>query len=163
MKQLVIYSVHPLTREFLGEGLADPDPLEPGRWLIPAHAFIEAPPEVGEHEKAVMSDMGWRVVADQRGAVYWTDDGERHVISVLGERVPDGALLEPPPPPPPTREEVEAMRLSAYADPVNGSDRYFSEAIRLQLVGDPSWPSVKDKGVARHAEIKAKYPWPEGS
>jgi hypothetical protein len=39
-----IFHYHPETSTFLGEGTADASPLEPGVWLIPAHATTTPPP-----------------------------------------------------------------------------------------------------------------------
>jgi hypothetical protein len=39
-----IHHYHPETLEYLGEGQADESPLEPGVYLIPAHATPIAPP-----------------------------------------------------------------------------------------------------------------------
>lgn len=65
-----------------------------------------------------------------------------------------------PPVVPPTREQVEALRLAAYADPVTGSDRYFAEAARMNAMGEAGADAVIAAGVARYAEIQAEYPWP---
>lgn len=70
-------------------------------------------------------------------------------------------LIDPPPPSPPTLEQVEAARLSAYADPLTGSDRYFAEAQRESLLGNVEVAdAAKALGMARFAEIQAEYPWP---
>lgn len=71
-------------------------------------------------------------------------------------------LIDPPPPAPPTREQVEAQRLRAYADPLTGSDRYFAEAVRLQATGAPQEEidAAKAAGAKRYAEIQADHPWP---
>lgn len=39
-----IYNYHPQTHEFVNIGFADPDPLEPGKYLIPAFATNIMPP-----------------------------------------------------------------------------------------------------------------------
>lgn len=63
--------------------------------------------------------------------------------------------------PPPTRDEVERMRLRAYADPITGSDRYFAEAQRESLLGNAeAAEAAKALGMARFAEIQADNPWP---
>lgn len=71
-------------------------------------------------------------------------------------------LADPPPPAPLTISEIEQLRLRAYADPLTGSDRFFSEAARLQVMGAESSEidSVKSLGAARYEEIQAQYPWP---
>lgn len=63
--------------------------------------------------------------------------------------------------PPLTRAEVESERLSAYADPITGSDRYFAEAQRESLLGNAeAAEAAKALGMARFAEIQAENPWP---
>lgn len=50
----------------------------------------------------------WEYYADNRGTEYWTEDGTKHTITVLGEEVPEGALLEEPMIPP-TLEKQTAL------------------------------------------------------
>ena len=62
-----------------------------------------------------------------------------------------------------TREQVETQRSRAYADPVTGSDRYFSEAIREELMGNlDECEAARALGVKRYLDIKAEHPWPAG-
>ena len=59
------------------------------------------------------------------------------------------------------REDADRRRLIAYADPSDGSDRFFAEANRLEAQGMPAEAAAaRTAGVARYEEIKAKYPWP---
>jgi hypothetical protein len=62
---------------------------------------------------------------------------------------------------PSKREQIEAERLRAYADPINGSDRYFSEAARLQMMGasEEEIQAARKIGMDRYAEIQASLPW----
>lgn len=39
-----IYNYHPITLEYISEQFADPDPMDPGRYLIPKHATTIVPP-----------------------------------------------------------------------------------------------------------------------
>lgn len=59
-----------------------------------------------------------------------------------------------------TREDMERLRLAAFAEPVTGSDRYFAEASRMQVMGEAGWEEVRDSGIARFKEIQMLYPWP---
>lgn len=79
----------------------------------------------------------------------WTYDGQSFAAPVTA---PQPAL---------TREQVEAARLIAYANPMTGSDRYFAEAQRESLLGNAeAAEAAKALGLARFAEIQADNPWP---
>ena len=66
-----------------------------------------------------------------------------------------------PPAPLLTREEVELSRLIAYADPVTGSDRHFSEQAAKLSRGDTAGAEKAEKlGTARRDEIQKSNPWP---
>lgn len=61
------------------------------------------------------------------------------------------------------KDEVERKRLYAYADPITGCDRFFSEALRLESSGAPldDIKAARTAGAARFAEIQEQIPWPE--
>lgn len=42
---MIVYHFHPVSGEYLGFSEADESPLEPGVYLIPAHATASAPPD----------------------------------------------------------------------------------------------------------------------
>ena len=92
-----ICNVHPVTAEFLGIGTADPSPLEPHVWLIPAHAYPCDPPAVQPGYVALkVPGDGWTQVADYRGqTVYSTTTAEAQVWEHLGD-LPEGLTLEAP-------------------------------------------------------------------
>ncbi|MFJ2713401.1 hypothetical protein ACIOZM_21345 [Pseudomonas sp. NPDC087346] len=64
---------------------------------------------------------------------------------------------------PRTQEEIEALRLLAYAEPITGSDRYFAEAQRMQLMHESGWEVVLEKAISRYQAIQLEYPWPVSS
>jgi hypothetical protein len=81
-----IYHYHPVTGEFLGKDVADPDPLEEGCWLVPAHATTVEPPKFKKNEVPVFDGEGWSVKWDFRGATLWnTLTREALVPTVVGE------------------------------------------------------------------------------
>lgn len=92
----IIYIAHPLTGEYLGTGYADPDPQTPDGWLVPAHAYLDAPPTTAPGEVAVRADDAWRVLPDCRGTVYRTDTGAAVQHDQLGS-LPEGLTTEPRP------------------------------------------------------------------
>lgn len=93
-----VYNYSPVNGEYLGTSKADESPLEPGVFLIPAHATTTEPPQRGEREVAVFSDGSWSIAPDWRGRQFWLPDGSEHRIAAIGDEPPPGALDAPPPP-----------------------------------------------------------------
>lgn len=83
-----IYHYHPETGEFLAIGEADESPLEPGVFLIPAHATNIQPPQAAYGTWAFFVGGEW-------------------IIKVVAE---------PPVEPPPTPPTLEDLRLAKYAE-----------------------------------------------
>jgi hypothetical protein len=78
--------------------VADADPLDEGKWLIPAGCVTEAPPPLAEGQRAKFANGSWIVVDPE-------------------------PVVEPEPEPelPPTKADQEELRRSAYqqeADPI---------------------------------------------
>jgi hypothetical protein len=96
--ELVIYHTDSLTGEFIGSGYADPDPLEPGNWLIPARAYREQPPEPDANQAVIRTNNEWELVADYRGFIYSIENGSAIQHDELGE-VPYGFTTQPCPGP----------------------------------------------------------------
>lgn len=93
---MMIYHVHPRTGELLGNGTADKNPLEPGKWLIPAHACAVAPPECPAGRVAVWANEAWSLVIDMRGPVFSTETGAQSRHEDLGELPAGLTQLAPP-------------------------------------------------------------------
>lgn len=58
---LKVYAYHPDTGAFAGERAADPNPLEPGEYLIPAFATVDAPPAASESQLAIYDGEKWLI------------------------------------------------------------------------------------------------------
>lgn len=104
----------------------------------------------------------------------FTPEFVKDLVDVTGNRPAEGfiynqGVFSPPSASslisPTNKEDTEIKRLSAYANPVTGSDRYFAEAMSLQAEGfaasSTEVKETKAKGVARKSEIKSLYPYPE--
>jgi len=94
-----IYHYDPKTLEFLGKTFARKDPLEEGRYLIPANATGITPPQLGPNETCVFnkSNNSWSKVADYRGQDYYDSSGKKYAVKKLGETLPEWSIMDPPP------------------------------------------------------------------
>jgi len=55
-----IYHYDPTTGEYLGEGNADPNPLDVGKFLLPAHATFESPPLEQPSQRRIWDGLTWQ-------------------------------------------------------------------------------------------------------
>lgn len=56
---MLVYNYHPVTKEFTGFSEADEDPLDKGKWLIPASATVIPPPEPADGKYRAFIDGSW--------------------------------------------------------------------------------------------------------
>lgn len=82
-----IYHYHPDSCVYLGCSSADESPLEPGVFLVPAHATVIPPPKAKEGEQAIFNGIKWTM-----------------------EPIPKPE--KPVPPPPPTDAQLAAAGIS---------------------------------------------------
>ena len=65
-----IYHYHPDYKYFYCESEADPSPLEPGVFLIPAHATDIKPPTCELNQIQIFNETSWDIIEDKRGTYY---------------------------------------------------------------------------------------------
>lgn len=99
-----IWSYHPVTKELVGENVADPNPLESGEWLVPAFSTTVAPGEPRPGHVHVFNGTSWADVPDCRGQTWWVADAELNTESVTIDFIGDPVEreltnVEPPAPP----------------------------------------------------------------
>lgn len=90
-----LYHYNGETGEFVGTSSARPDPMEEGRYLVPANAtIIPAAPQKGK--VSVFLNGAWSNVDDNRGDVYWLPDGTKVKVDTLDHVKPSDALVVEP-------------------------------------------------------------------
>ncbi|QHG66588.1 tail fiber assembly protein [Pseudomonas putida] len=95
-----IYHADPFNWQFCGTGTADPDPVVLGNWLVPARAYLDAPPQAEKGYAVVRNgdQSAWELVEDHRGELFSTVTGEPLLFLQLGP-LPVGLAHEPRPGP----------------------------------------------------------------
>ena len=100
-----IYFYHPVTGEFLGSGIADIDLLEKtrsgkDRYLIPAGATIESPPDSNQYQTPCWVNGEWQLRPDYRAASVCELDADgffkRSCNVSLGEELMGRIIADPP-------------------------------------------------------------------
>jgi hypothetical protein len=91
-----IYHYHPDYKTYLGSSDADESPLEPGLFLIPAHATDTEPPTCTECKIPVFDGTSWDTIDDCRGVYYSIPAGQeiQHQDPLTS---PENATKEVPP------------------------------------------------------------------
>lgn len=150
---------HPLTREFIGASPADPSPLEPGVWLIPALAVLVAMPLRVTGFAPVLSPDGtsWDQVEDLRGqAAFEKATGLPVTVTALGP-LDDGYTFKQPATP------IDTWQGDGWAaDPQALSER---NALRKALLARyaaqqiGTLQSAEKLGLATEAESQALESW----
>ena len=91
-----IYHYHPDYKIYLGSSDADPSPLEPGVFLIPAYATELESPEYQDGKISVFNGTFWDTIDDCRGVYYNIPTGQeiQHQDPLTS---PENATKEQPP------------------------------------------------------------------
>lgn len=91
-----IYNYHPEHKVYLGSSTADPSPLEPGVFLIPAYATTVKPPECSSSKIQVFNETSWDIIDNCSGTYYNKTTGEiiEHDNPI---NPPENATKEQPP------------------------------------------------------------------
>lgn len=63
MIEKIAYHYHPETKIFAGTSYADPSPMQPNEWLLPAHATFQEPPQVTAGKRPRWTGSSWTLVA----------------------------------------------------------------------------------------------------
>ena len=96
-----IYNYDPATGEYLGTSEADQSPLEPGVYLLPAHATDQPVPTAKAGQAAVFLDGTWRLVPDYRSQPVCLIDADGYFLGLasltLGEALDSRHILTDPP------------------------------------------------------------------
>lgn len=156
-------NVSPITGEFLGVGVADPSPLEPGVWLMPAHTYEGDAPIVFPGCAAIRdaTDGMWRQVPDYRGqTVYDKNTRAASEHQELGE-LPEPLTLSAP------SSDFDIWQGGQWVFDVKAKDATLTShaALKKSLLAQCAGGMIStlqyavDKGIADEMEIERLDAW----
>lgn len=123
---MIVFHYKAVTKEFVGSSSAFESPLEPGVYLVPAHATtIEPPTDIPTNNVAVFNDNKWELVKDHRGETWWKDHKTSIVIEELGDPLDLGYFKDQPEAPPyiPTIQDY-SLAIQRHIDATAKSKQY---------------------------------------
>ena len=82
-----IYNYHQDHKTYLGSSNADESPLEPGAFIIPAHATTAQPPKCDNNQIQIFNGSSWEIKENCCGTYYST---------ITQEKIEHQNPLEPP-------------------------------------------------------------------
>lgn len=85
------YSFNPVTGEYEGVVFKQPNTLSG-----PANSTALAPPDNEDGYATVFDGSAWSKLVDNRGSVYWDNQGAKMEIANIGETIPEGSYLSEP-------------------------------------------------------------------
>jgi hypothetical protein len=91
-----IYNYHPDYKYFYSESVADESPLEPGVFLIPAHATDIEPPTCESNQIQIFNETSWDIIEDQRG-IYYSTETRQIMLNDNPLEAPENFTKEVPP------------------------------------------------------------------
>ncbi len=90
----IVYVYDPQTKEYLGEAVAQVNPMNAEEFLMPADAVEDRPPEAEDNQVAVYEGQ-WKLKPDFRGQTIWQDYETSQEVTEIGE-IPEGWSLQRP-------------------------------------------------------------------
>lgn len=157
----IVYHYHRMSGEYLSSSLADADPMESGRWVVPASATLVEPATTSEGFATVFVDGEWREVEDHRGEAWWDENGNPVDIDFLGDPADRGltdVAPEPEPEPDPvtvvypvdlwsrlTNAEAEAVEAAMTTQPIRVQNIF--RAASSYRSDHELWPLLKTMAV----------------
>ena len=91
-----IYNYHPDYKYFYSESEADESPLEPGVFLIPAHATDIELPTCESNQIQIFNGTSWDIIEDNRG-IYYSTETQQIIENTNPLEAPENATKEVPP------------------------------------------------------------------
>jgi hypothetical protein len=91
-----IYNYHLEYKYFINTSIADESPLEPGVFLIPAHATDIESPTCDSNQIQIFNGTSWDIIEDKRG-IYYSTQTQEVIENYNPLEAPENTTKEKPP------------------------------------------------------------------